>query len=592
MNDLNQKTILLVEDELDLALMEISELENEGYNVIHATNGQNALHIVSIQKKAIDLILLDIDLGSEMDGTNVACEILKTNSIPIVFLFSHIEKEIAQKIEKISPYGYILKSKETCVFGASIKMAFKLIEAYEKKLEESEWKYSILFERSGISAALTKIPENTFVDVNNAFETLFEFTKEEVIGKTSLELGITRPEDQANILLKLQKYNNINKNEKIIFTKSGKIKTVIINISNVEMNNKKYVITTIHDITERKKAEEALKESEARMTGIVNSAKDAIISIDSQLNIVLFNGSAEKMFGINSDEMIGKPLDRLIPEKFRLSHVSHILEFSKTGISTRDMGSLGQIKGLRSSGEEFPIEASISQISFGNNQKLFTVILRDITKRKQADDKIQNLLIEKEHILKEVHHRVKNNMSIIYSMLSIKANAQTDNKMKNILMDACGMVKSMTILYDKLYRSNNEGYLSIKDFFSPLIAEIIRIFPGSESIKFETSLDDIALDQKILSPLGIIINELITNSMKYAFVDRADGLIILKVTKNGNNILLIYEDNGIGLNESISIENSPGFGLKLISLLIKQLKGSIKIEKENGTRYIISFEIR
>jgi PAS domain S-box-containing protein len=134
--------------------------------------------------------------------------------------------------------------------------------------------------------------------------------------------------------------------------------------------------------------EEALAELTARFDGIISSAMDAIISTDARQRIVLFNPAAEHMFGVSSAEAVGESLDRFIPERFRRAHAGHVEHFAHTGVSARRMGALGTIFGLRANGEEFPIEASISQVEVGG-ERLFTVILRDVTKRQQAEAELR-----------------------------------------------------------------------------------------------------------------------------------------------------------------------------------------------------------
>jgi len=147
-------------------------------------------------------------------------------------------------------------------------------------------------------------------------------------------------------------------------------------------------VSVDRDITERKQAEEAQHRSEERLNGIITSAMDAIISVDTEQIVVLFNPAAEKMFGCPASEAMGKPLERFIPERFRAAHREHIRVFAETGYTKRTMDALGELRGLRADGEEFPIEASISQIEL-DDKKLYTVILRDITERKQAEEKLR-----------------------------------------------------------------------------------------------------------------------------------------------------------------------------------------------------------
>jgi PAS domain S-box-containing protein len=157
---------------------------------------------------------------------------------------------------------------------------------------------------------------------------------------------------------------------------------------------------TVQDITERKRVEQALRESEERLAVIIDSAMDGVISVDEQQKIRLFNPAAGQMFGLSTDEALDQPLSRLIPESFRSAHKKHIENFSQTGMTGRRMGVLGQISGMRANGEEFPIEASISQSVIADG-KMFTVILRDITERKQIEDKISRLNVDLEQRVAE-----------------------------------------------------------------------------------------------------------------------------------------------------------------------------------------------
>jgi PAS domain S-box-containing protein len=169
--------------------------------------------------------------------------------------------------------------------------------------------------------------------------------------------------------------------------KDGTEFPVEIGLNPLDTEHGKMVLGTIVDITKRKRAEEKLQRSQEQLAGLIGSAMDAIVTVDDEQRIILFNAAAERMFLCSSEEAIGQHLDRFMPERFRANHDSHIQSFGSTNVTKRTMGFLGAIFGLRADGEEFPIEASISQLE-SDGKKLYTVILRDITERKRAENEL------------------------------------------------------------------------------------------------------------------------------------------------------------------------------------------------------------
>jgi two-component sensor histidine kinase len=188
-------------------------------------------------------------------------------------------------------------------------------------------------------------------------------------------------------------------------------------------------------------------------------------------------------------------------------------------------------------------------------------------------------------------------MNNIYSLLILHAETLHEPTAISALNDAAKRVQSMKVLYDKLYRSSNFQKLSVADYLPALVDEILSNFPNSNKVTVEKKIDDFVLDAKRLQPLGIVINELLTNIMKYAFTGRNDGLIIIEVelkpalTGNGKTIFIAIQDNGNGMPEAINFENSTGFGLMLVNMLTQQLNGSIRIERSNGTKIMLEFEL-
>ena len=234
-------------------------------------------------------------------------------------------------------------------------------------------------------------------------------------------------------------------------------------------------------------------------------------------------------------------------------------------------------------------QCSDQAISWTDGRLVKLEIATDITESIQAKGEIQKLLKEKEILLKEVHHRIKNDMNVIKSLLSIQSRRINNSEASAALQDAISRVESMGTLYDKLYKSESYHDVSTKNYLTQLIDEIFNLFPNRQSVQIKSRIDDFSLEIKEIFPVGIILNELLTNSIKYAFPEIEKGLIQISLTKMKKHIILSYEDNGVGLPESDNVKQM-GFGLTLIDLLTKQLNGTYKIERNNGTKFIIEFD--
>ncbi|OQA79689.1 MAG: putative sensor histidine kinase pdtaS [bacterium ADurb.Bin243] len=205
--------------------------------------------------------------------------------------------------------------------------------------------------------------------------------------------------------------------------------------------------------------------------------------------------------------------------------------------------------------------------------------------------KVNDLLAEKELLLKEVHHRIKNNMNTVAGIMTLQKETLKDPAAIAALDDAISRVNSMMILYDKIYRSNDVEKISFKEYISPLADEIVENFPNSKIVKIKKSIDDFMIDAKRLSALGIIFNEILTNIMKHAFAGRASGLITISAAVSDNRITISISDDGIGSPESFDISTSESFGFQLLDVMTRQLHGEIKALQDKGTKFVIEFNL-
>lgn len=216
------------------------------------------------------------------------------------------------------------------------------------------------------------------------------------------------------------------------------------------------------------------------------------------------------------------------------------------------------------------------------------LILRDVTTQKADEEEIRNLLAEKEILLREVHHRIKNNMNTIAGFLTLQARNMADKGAVTALQEAKNKISGMMMIYDKLMHTDDFTNISSADYLNQLIDNITSSYDNESKIRVVKHIDDEILDSKIMFQLGIILNELLTNSYKYAFPDRDNGQIDISFTATDHSFVLTYKDNGNVLPEEAMEKTKPGLGLSLISLLVRQLKGTLDINRKEGTEFKIS----
>lgn len=198
---------------------------------------------------------------------------------------------------------------------------------------------------------------------------------------------------------------------------------------------------------------------------------------------------------------------------------------------------------------------------------------------------------EMEILLKEVHHRIKNNMNTIIGLLSLQSETVSDAPAVNALKDAESRVRSMMILYDRLYRSELYTEMPAPEYLEPLAREILDGFPGGRDVTLHTGIDNFIMNPETLFYTGIIINELLTNIMKHAFRNISEKIINLSVKNDKNRITLAVEDNGCGFPAGFDIMKTTGFGLQLVVMLSEQLGGKISTENPAGSRITIVFNM-
>jgi two-component sensor histidine kinase len=287
---------------------------------------------------------------------------------------------------------------------------------------------------------------------------------------------------------------------------------------------------------------------------------------------------------------MGQSLDILLPAAVAAAHRQHIRDFHGFSITARRMGERDEIRGRRMDGTEFPAEATISKVEV-DGQMMFTVILRDVTERVLAEEKIHASLREKEALLKEIHHRVKNNLQVVSSLLGLQSRSVTDPEMRKMFRESQNRIHSMALLHECLYQSENLSQVNFPDYIRELAAHLFHSYGiAPERIHLRTNLDRLALNLDAAVPCGLIVNELVSNSLKYAFPDGREGEIRIELRELKNGVTqLIVADDGVGLRSDLDWTTTKSLGLRLVRTLAQQLGAKVEVTSHAGTEVQVTF---
>ena len=770
------KRILLVEDETLVAMNEAGMLREAGYELQIAASGEEAVEKVRDPSNRFDLILMDINLGPGMDGTEAAQIILKEYDIPIVFFFSHTAPEEMEKAEKITSYGCVIKNSGMTVLSAWIKMAFKLHATYQtsqqthKSLQQeianhrqteatlrdantllqeqtrtleaqkedlleanrqillrenmlydtntalrlSEDKFAKAFRASPVMLSITSTKDGRLVEVNDSYVERCGYSREELIDHNTVDLGIITLEARNEIVRQLKDKGSVHNYELVARTRSGRALHILYSGEKVEIGGQAHILNTMIDITNCKLVEKKLRQGNTLLAQAEELAQIGSWRLDLETGKSTWSDEMYTIFGVDPNipdldliEVFTKsiyPDDRMavaeatestirlgIPRNidYRIVRpdgkvawvytqgkqeldasgqvvavvgiVQDITERKKAEEALRESeallsaaGQLTRVGGwevdsetLRvkwteqtyhiyevppdfqptlenvydfyppeerqrlkeaihhtmTTGEQSDLEANFVTVTGkrlkarcvwkqyfvdGKFVKLIGVI-QDITALRHMEDALKQSLHEKEVLMHELQHRVKNSLMVAASLLAIEEHNLPDERTRAIFVNTQARLNSMSAIYEQLYRSGGIDHVNLRQYMEKLIARLAQSYLVQDRcLKIEAHIEAIELEVKRTMPLGIILTELVTNAIKYAFPAGASGVIRVELTRTGKEAKLCVTDNGVGMPGEI---HSGGMGLQLVRMLTHQIRGYFSIEGNQGCTACVVFSL-
>lgn len=340
----------------------------------------------------------------------------------------------------------------------------------------------------------------------------------------------------------------------------------------------------VTDNSARKEAEEKIEEFNNQLQSTINAIPDLMFEVDIEGRFYDYNAPSAGDLYVPPESFLGKTVSEVLPPEAAAKIMEALKEASEKG---KHRGMTYQL--TLPYGEKY-FELSIAKKPVSKTKSYFICLARDITKRKIAEQQINKALKEKEILIKEIHHRVKNNLIVMSSLLNLQADYVEDKASYEMFMESKNRARSMALIHERLYQSTDLREIDFGEYIRSLSMDLYRTYVSNpELINLDMDLEPVNVDINTAIPCGLIINELVTNALKHAFPQNRNGTVNIKFYSKDENLILEVTDDGIGFSPDIDFKNTESLGLKLINVLTGQIDGEIDMKVNNGTEFKIIF---
>ena len=460
----------------------------------------------------------------------------------------------------------------------------------EETLRESEERFRQLVENANDTIYRTD-SRGYFTYASSIAVLITGYSEEEITNKRYLDLIRSDHLKRAERFYTLQLLRKIPNTyyEFPAITKNGEEVWIGQNVQLVREGDQIVGFQAVaRDITDRKRSEGALRQSEERYRQVLENSPNPIFSVNKDGIIQTWNQACENVLGYGAD-IIGHDYGKILADRGDNHSNKEILTKvfdQECSLNNVDMSLRCKDGTLR-----FMVSRLYPLLDHDGKVESCVFANTDITDRVQAEELIKESLQEKEILLKEIHHRVKNNLQIISSLLNLQAENIKEEDTLEMIEESQNRIRSMALIHEKLYGSKDLTQIDFGEYIGSLADYLYRSYGvNTQVISLKVDANDILLGIDMAIPCGLILNELVSNSLKHAFPDGLEGQIFIDFHRiDHHGLILMVSDNGVGFPQTLDFSNTQSLGLQLVTTLVEQLEGRIELDRDKGTRFKITF---